>query len=182
MSSPLPLGTVDPNPPLPLSLFPAQNGTLTGGVQGDAPLTDAERTTIYTYIAGRSGRTLANVEAEVSALAGVNGRGVDATLETLYTGFVNGQTNVNTGGAIGSDLPTVSVPSIPNPISSVEDFLSLLANPNTWIRTAEFAVGFLMLGIAAYAIVKNSTGGPSQRTTSVSHVVKKVVPASRAVL
>lgn len=67
----------------------------------------------------------------------------------------------------------------PNPINSAinaavswEDVLSALGNVNTWKRVGEFAVGFLMLGIATYAIAKN-LGGSAPAAQKTASTLKK---------
>lgn len=52
-----------------------------------------------------------------------------------------------------------SVEGVVSSAKSVGEFLGMLANPNTWARVAEFSVGFLLVGIGIYAVVKNTGAG-----------------------
>lgn len=145
VTAPLPVGTVDPNPPLSPSVFPQV-------FLGNAGLTDTQRSTVYSYVAARTGETVQQVQDKVASLSAVNGASADSTLSSIYIGLVQGLKSINTGGAIGSDLPT---PSVPNPLA---DFLKIFENGALWVRVAEFAVGFLLIGIAVSAGVKSTTG------------------------
>jgi hypothetical protein len=48
-------------------------------------------------------------------------------------------------------------PTIPG-VSSVVDFLKLLANRNTWIRVGEFTIGAILLAVGVNAMLKQGLG------------------------
>jgi hypothetical protein len=53
---------------------------------------------------------------------------------------------------------TPGIGPIPNPLSSIVDFLRLLANPHTWIRVGEFAIGAILLAVGTNAALKQGLG------------------------
>jgi len=89
-----------------------------------------------------------------SALKNYRSGQYDATTVSVYNSFARGAVMVPPG--YQNDVThTYNLPSIPG-ISSVTDFLKLLADPNTWLRVAEVLVGVILLGIG---VAKMSTSG-----------------------
>lgn len=144
-----------------------------------APLSNAQRLSIVQAIASYSGLTPASVANTVQgqglnfnlefdpttgdpkALPAPFGKadiaGFDSILIADYQNIIShppGQ-----AGFGGSPNQTSTQLSAPSPLESVASFLSKLTNGDTWIRVAEFATGFLLLGIAAVEIAKNVGAG-----------------------
>lgn len=169
MSSPIPVGSVDSNPPIPLQSVATKGSD--GKWSPGSTVTDAQRQAIYQYIADRTGTPLARIQAVYSTFLGD-----PKSLINDYIGLVNGATSVDT------NIDNVPTPS--NPLSSVEDFLGILTNGALWTRVAEFSLGFLLLGIAAYAVVRSTTGirapsplGPAKTLVNATRSRPSAAPA-----
>lgn len=98
--------------------------------------------------------------------------------------MINLYNSGSSNGKGGSGLfGTIQIPGLPNPIGNVTsgvgnvvgavesganatagaaenvgDFLGKLANPNLWVRVAEFLVGGVLLGVAVNGLLKNPAG------------------------
>lgn len=67
--------------------------------------------------------------------------------------FVASKGKVLTGDP-GAVTPGVGPVSIPNPIHTVEQFISAITNPNLWLRVAEFGVGSILLAVGLNAVLR----------------------------
>jgi len=114
------------------------------------PLDHTKRANLIHYLnhAGYTDQAIAKYigwPTNVSLNQYINSGGGTAVpeLDTLLIGAYN---SVAAGGGFeGSPKTKIQGPSIPG-VSSVVDFLKLLANPNTWLRVAEVLLGMLLVG------------------------------------
>jgi hypothetical protein len=56
--------------------------------------------------------------------------------------------------------------SVSSPLTSVNQFLGNLSNPNTWVRVAEFLAGGLILTVALNAVLRNGKPIPKPSTVA----------------
>lgn len=116
------------------------------------PLNSAQRQRIISYLKGNgySETDIAkylgwppNVPLKNYTTAGGGSPGTLAEFDRLLIEIYNATAS---GGGFQSSPKVKTVgPNIPG-VSSVVDFLKLLANPNTWLRVAEVLLGMLLVG------------------------------------
>lgn len=155
-ATPAPL-TVDPNPPIPIAgLVP--------------PLTDAQRATMYAYMAARLSVTEASIIATINNNTLSNPTEFDTSLIQDYTSVVNGG---GFGSVPGSTSTVYNGPGAGFE-QSIQNFLGDLTNSNTWIRIGEFVFGGILLAIGVAHLMGGSVTGAAKSVSPVSRVSKAV--------
>lgn len=148
------------------------------GVSGDAPpydpstlkapLTTTQRAAILAWLQAYAAVLLATGQA--------TGKFTDSTATPDAQLLKDYTTAASLHGFQTTGITGPSVPSVPNPLSGVEAFLSDLENKSLWIRVAEFTVGGLLLAIGTYGVVKGVSGS----NKSPIKTLKKANPVGAA--
>lgn len=89
-------------------------------------------------------------------------------------GMITGQNPVNNAIVGAAPVPD-TINAANNVVSAAEStgqFLGKLSNPNLWVRVAEFAVGGILLAVAAASVLKGTAAG--KIATGVAMPVTKI--------
>lgn len=141
--------TVDPNPPIPLASINATN------------LTNAQRSTIYAYIAARHGQTV----ADVIALLNEQGKGTSTPAQFNQVIIDDYESAINGGGSgaiSGSTSTVLNTPSLPDWAGELGTLLSDVLNVGFWKRAGIIVIALLLLIIGIYLLVRKHTPSPDQ--------------------
>lgn len=128
----------------------------------DPALWDRIRNWLIAYggASAQDGPKLSKLKAPYSA--GDRGFLADLYAHTVTVQPRGGEFNPSTGGAIAGPGP-INIPGI----SSVLDFLRLLANPGLWVRIVEGALGLILISVGLSTIVGRQVGPAIPMLTKV---------------